>query len=285
MPASPIKTILLATDLSPRADRALERAASLARHWNAKLHLLSVIDVAAPRDDAGTDEVAAEAEARRKAEESLTGHGDAIVHVLVGQAETAIASLAAEVKADLVVTGPSGSTWLRQTLLGGTLKHLMRHAHVPVLLVRTPVNDSYRRVVVSMDLSDASRAPVDVALDLFGRSASVSVFHAFTAPLRLFSGDIAAYEAGMREGVILEIRDALQAWSAANAETLPIIADYGDPAIQLAELVAKHRIELVVAGTHGRTGLMNLLLGSVVESIVEKVGCDVLIAPSRGAWI
>lgn len=279
----PIQTILLATDLSARCDHATERAISLAQQWNARLHVLTVLDPVVELDDATAVEVA-ELEARRKTETSLKGYSSAFVHVQIGAAESRVADLAKEVDADLIVTGPSGTRWLGQTILGGTLRFLMRRAHVPVLLVKAPVTRDYRRVVVSMDLSDASRAPVETAFRIFGRSVSLSVFHTFRTPYRLFSGDTEAYEAGVREGVALEIRDALKAWNIETAEHLPVIADYGDPATKLAELVEKHAIDLVVTGTHGRTGLLNLMLGSVAEAIVETVACDVLVAPSRGAW-
>jgi nucleotide-binding universal stress UspA family protein len=67
-------------------------------------------------------------------------------------------------------------------------------------------------------------------------------------------------------------------------ETIPIVAELGDPATKLSELVARHGIDLVAVGTHGRTGIMHVLLGSTAADIAEQVPCDVLIAPSRGAW-
>lgn len=281
MTETPINTLLLATDLSPRCDRAAERAIALARRWNARLHVLTVLDPPEPLDEARSGDVM---EARQKTDAILTGYADAQVHILTGAPEQEVLDLAREVKADLIITGPSGTRWLGQTILGRTLRHLMRGTHVPVLLVKAPVVRDYRRVVVSIDLSDASRAPVEAAFRYFGRSVSLSIFHAFRTPYRLLSGDIEAYEAGLREGVTLEIRDALKAWKIDLAEHLPVVADYGDPATKLAELVGKHDINLVVTGTHGRSGLMNLMLGSVAETIVETVDCDVLVAPSRGAW-
>lgn len=283
MPGAAVSTILLATDLSARCDRAAERTVALAEEWGAKLHVLTVLDPAGSVEDAGGAE-AASADARRRALAAVKGHANSEIHVLVGSPDASIAALAQEVNADLIVTGPSGGRWLDLTVLGGTVKSLMRSARVPVLLVRAPVVRGYRRVIVSMDLSDASRAPVEAALRLFARSASLSVFHAFSTPFRLFTDDIEAYEAGVREGVTLEIREALRAWPVPDADTLPVIALYGDPAPELSKLVERHDIDVIVTGTHGRTGLMSVMLGSVAEAIVETVTCDVLIAPSRGAW-
>jgi len=279
-----VRTILLATDLGPRCDRAAERAVALARHWQAKLHVLTVLEAPAPLSGVSGPGPLPADEARRRAEASLRGYAGATIHVLVGRAETAIVALAEQVHADIIVTGPSGTQWLGQTVLGQTVGRLMRYTHVPVLLVKAPADRPYRRVVAAMDLSDASRAPVETAFRLFGPQASLSLFHAFSTPFRLFVEDGAAYEAGMREGVILEIRDALKAWAIDTADSVPVIADYGDPATKLAELATTLDIDVVVTGTHGRTGLMHVLLGSVAGAILEKLACDVLVVPSRGAW-
>jgi nucleotide-binding universal stress UspA family protein len=57
-----------------------------------------------------------------------------------------------------------------------------------------------------------------------------------------------------------------------------IIAELGAPAPVLAKLVADRDIDLVVTGTYGRTGLMDVLLGSTAMEIMAQVSCDVLVA-------
>jgi len=278
-----VGTILLATDLTPRCDQATERAVDLARLWGAGLHVLTVLSPTLLMNDDDETARALVAQARQTMRDRLRGL-PAEVHVLIGNADRAIVAVADQVRADLIVTGPSGGEFLGQTLLGGTVKGLIRATHVPVLLVRRDVLRTYRRVVVATDLSDASRAPLEAATRFFGNSVSMSVFHAFRTPYRMFVDDPGAYEAGVREGVTMEIREALEAWSIPQAETLPVIADWGDAPAKLAELAGKHDIDLVVAGTHGRSGLMSLLLGSVARAIIETLDCDVLVVPSRGAW-
>jgi nucleotide-binding universal stress UspA family protein len=50
----------------------------------------------------------------------------------------------------------------------------------------------------------------------------------------------------------------------------------GDPAVQINRLAAESRCDLIVLGTHGRTGLGRLLMGSVAEEVVRKAPCPVL---------
>lgn len=50
----------------------------------------------------------------------------------------------------------------------------------------------------------------------------------------------------------------------------------GDPSTAIPKLADEEGVELIVMGTHGRTGLMRLLMGSVAEAIVRRANCPVL---------
>ncbi len=50
----------------------------------------------------------------------------------------------------------------------------------------------------------------------------------------------------------------------------------GEPAAAIARLAEDEHVELIVLGTHGRTGLLRLLMGSVAESVVRRAPCPVL---------
>lgn len=51
---------------------------------------------------------------------------------------------------------------------------------------------------------------------------------------------------------------------------------FGEPAHQLVEFANKHAVDLIVIGTHGRTGLFRALMGSVAESVVRHATCPVI---------
>jgi len=51
----------------------------------------------------------------------------------------------------------------------------------------------------------------------------------------------------------------------------------GDPAAEIVRIAGDEKAEMVVLGTHGRTGLSRLLMGSVAEAIVRKSPCPVLV--------
>ncbi len=59
---------------------------------------------------------------------------------------------------------------------------------------------------------------------------------------------------------------------------------FGEPAAEIVRFVDEHNIGLVAMATHGRTGLQRLVLGSVAEQVLRRVGVPVLlIRPFEGA--
>lgn len=50
----------------------------------------------------------------------------------------------------------------------------------------------------------------------------------------------------------------------------------GNPAGEIVRLAEKEQVEMIVMGTHGRTGLRRLLMGSVAEAVVRRATCPVL---------
>jgi universal stress protein A len=57
----------------------------------------------------------------------------------------------------------------------------------------------------------------------------------------------------------------------------------GIPARKIAEYARRHRIDLIVVGSHGRTGVSRALLGSVAEAVVRRSPCPVLVVPAAAA--
>ena len=49
----------------------------------------------------------------------------------------------------------------------------------------------------------------------------------------------------------------------------------GDPADEIVALAEQEKADLIVMGTHGRTGLGRLLMGSVAEAVVRRTSCPV----------
>jgi len=278
--------IILATDLAPRTDRAQDRAVTLARAWRAQLTFVYAIDLAGmPTEKA--KEPATEI-ARRRAYRLLQAelsHSDGVTPRIViddGNAAAVVLKAAETEGGDLIVTGTAGISPLGQLFAGRTTAKLVAHAMAPVLVVKKRGIPPYARIIVATDLSDASVAALETAMAWF-QASQITLYHAFDMPYRGLVDDKAGYEAGARANALNETRAFAARYLGTSADGLNIEVGFGSAAPSIAEYGAHAEADLVLAGTHGRSGLFKVLLGSVALALIDAVPFDVMIVPSKGA--
>ena len=285
--------VLVATDFSAGAEQAVARAARLPMRRGSSLAILHVLPAGLDRK-AG---VRARAEARRALAaaaalaRSITG-GDAVrvvPRLVEGIPFLEIIRHARRGRADLVVLGRHGHRTFRELLLGSTAERVVRKGDTSVLVVDSKPAGAYVRPLVAIDLSGASRAVVDLALRVADPGVrSIGVVHAYeTAPestLRRTAQaprDIKRYQRTTRQRVHGAVAALLDGFL--EAEVRPkIVVRRGDARRVILDVAAQSRPDLLAVGTHGRTGVAYVLLGSVAAAIVRATPCDVLVArPGR----
>jgi nucleotide-binding universal stress UspA family protein len=144
-----------------------------------------------------------------------------------------------------------------------------------------------RRILCPIDFSDYARRALDHAIAIARwYEATVTVLHVFSpAP-------VAAVGLGplVSEPIPLAPvdRDRLLADTKAFAETesapgitIEAVVREGTTAAEILEQAASMKADLLVIGTHGRSGFERLLLGSVTEKVLRKARCPVLTVPSQ----
>jgi universal stress protein A len=139
------------------------------------------------------------------------------------------------------------------------------------------------RILVATDFSAPSACALEYAITLADRfDASLHLLHAIEDPIVAAAWAPEAYigaSAGFRAGLIDDAarRLACQVTSA-DRHRLTITSEVRlGPAAQTIEDAADdQRCDLIVMGTHGRTGMAHLLLGSVAEKVVRRARCPVL---------
>ncbi len=285
----PPDRILLATDLSPRCDRALDRAAELAAGWGAALVVLHVLadnardvsDPAAPLPS-WRRPPDAQALARKRLLADLADLGPvgetATVLVAEGDPAEAIPRAADAEGCGLIVIGTGSDGLLGRLTLGRTVDRLLRRSRQPLLVVKGRPRGPYRRIVVATDLSESSRRALETAAAFFPDRAP-AVFHAFDAPVAGLLSDPAAYR---REHRVLVTQDCeafldRAGWPAAGGQPPDLLVEEGAPAALLRDYASETGVDLVVLGTHGRSAVFELVLGSVAKEIMEEVPCDALV--------
>jgi nucleotide-binding universal stress UspA family protein len=229
--SGPPRTILLATDLSPRCDRALDRAASLAQQWQAKLVVLHVLEqgpsgaelTALPSWRRPLDPLRV---ARKQLLDDIGGLAETAT-VLIDEGEAADAILrTAEVEAcDLVLTGVARDEPLGRLVLGTSVDRLLRRSRVPVLVVKKRARQPYRRIVVATDFSDSSRHALEAAARYFP-DATLTIFHAYNPPMSGLTGDATAFRREYRKVAEQDYQAFVQSAAVSDAfkrRALPLI--------------------------------------------------------------
>ena len=144
----------------------------------------------------------------------------------------------------------------------------------------------FEHVVVGVDFSETSREALRTAAQLAAtaqaRLTIVYVWHA-SHPYSASSGDELRAAVESDEAKMNELKHEAEALGASNVSSLFLAGHAADEIIELAHKDTS--IDLIVVGTHGRTGLAHVLLGSVAEKIVRRSPCAVMAVPasvSRG---
>lgn len=137
--ANQIRSIVVPTDFSPTATRAVEYGADLAQRLGATLTLLHAVEplgVALPQALAEAQMVGATESLEGMVKELAARGVSADFAVRMGPAARETIDLARERKADLIVMGTHGRSGLSRLLVGSVAESLLRHADCPVLTVR-----------------------------------------------------------------------------------------------------------------------------------------------------
>lgn len=293
------RTILAATDFSAPARHAADRAARIAHECRAALVLMHVMpstQLEELRGWLGQDhatERALETQAREQldrlaAEIHAQRHVETGTSVLSGAAPDAIARVAAQVDASLVVVGAKGAGFLRRLLLGSTSERLLRRTLLPVLVVRQAAHEPYRRVLVAVDFSEWSLQAVAEARRV-APHAQVVLMHAFEVPFESklqFAGVDAAtidrYRERTRAEALQRVHDVAAAAGLRTGAWQPCVVE-GHAARCVLEQEVETDCDLVVLGKHGQSVTEELLLGSVTRQVLAEGTVDVLVSTARAA--
>lgn len=285
----PPKKILLATDLSARGDRALDRAAQLANQWKAELVIVHALD------GRGTSlsEAAYPLPSWRRITDPSTAIRDRIMRdlreevdqlkILIEKGEPAqvILDTASREDCDLIIVGLSQNGLVGQMLLGRTVEHLVRKSPVSVLVVKSRPAGAYRHVLVGTDFTEESRYGLEVAACSFP-DCQFTVMHGFEMQYKAFLPDsMPSQESTAMEKQSIEefVRDA-EIGDKVRAHTRTLV-EHGPPDLMLCRYVEEQHADLVVIGAYGRGFLFHLLVGGYTPRIVDSVPTDILLVRAQ----
>lgn len=185
---------------------------------------------------------------------------------------------------EICVIGTHGRTGLARIMLGSVAEKVVRHAPCSVLAVRPDGEvKPFRHVLVPTDFSESADDAIALAAALTEPGGSISLLHVMEVPVA-FTGEIR--NADLARAIDKAATKALGdvATKLRDRTSLAVETRFrmGYPGAQiLAALDDDRTIDLVVMGSHGRTGIMRALLGSVAEKLVRHARCPVLVSRQR----
>lgn len=139
----------------------------------------------------------------------------------------------------------------------------------------------WNKICCAVDFSETSRAALEQAVALASSlDADLTLVHVLPAPLQAATGvlvssrGVAAAEAERSEADLARWRE-----DAARrlGRTVRARALWGEPAAEIVRDAREEGYDLLVLGTHGRSGLPRLVLGSVAERVARQAVCPVLV--------
>lgn len=282
--------IVGATDFSGRGDLAVRRAAMLASTISAELMLAHVVEGDQPEHLLWAMESLASNELEATARTAQDSYGIACTaRVVRGDAFDAIATLARDVAADLIVMGTHRRNPVKDLFVGTTLERVLRTQTTPVLVASAEDPAGYRTVLAAVDFSECSGHALKVAsrLNLL-RGIGVTILHVSDPSDSVEPGSSArdidtriaadALDAGQK------LTHFVQSLGLDDVQySVRVRPCEGPPAPCIGAVAHEVSADLVILGARGRNQAMKLLLGSVTNDLLKTLNVDVLVVPSTPA--
>ena len=288
--------VLIATDFSSHAEDALALVAGFSMPAGSAVRLVHVVEPFPAINALAPAEMltlAAEGEREittqldRKAAVFREGGFVVQTALVIGRPADIIVDEAQRFHADLVVVGSRGRRRVASTLLGSVSAEVVDRAPCPVLVARGRV---LTRLILADDGSEVAAAGADVVTGIPAlRALPVQVVSVVDAPFPFTAGNSdagpsmhAAIQAyydslpALREATTRIARDRSAKLSTAGVKATAEMRE-GDAAAELIAAAAAIHADCIVVGSHGRTGVSRLFLGSIARAVLFNAPCSVLI--------
>ncbi len=279
------KKILMAGN-GPEQDRlAIEEAVALAKRFGSSLNIVAVVDVNEEFEATApglTDKLGAKAkkELDQLIQRAAKDNIQAVGSVAIGETHVRVNEKVKETGADLVIMGTRGRTGLRRFLMGSVSSHVIGHTDCDVLAVRgEPKRGQYKKILASSDGSKASEHAIAEACKIakeFG--AELTLLNVI--PVYGDQVDLAT-KTGLSEVFAVESKAIMNKAKAVaeqyGVSVQEIVVEEGYPADEIVRVANEEKIDLIVLGKYGKTGVSQLVMGSTAQQVLEQARVPVLV--------
>lgn len=292
---SKFSRIVIPTDFSDTAEMALRLGSEVGSFYKSTLDVVNVVD-ATVYAYAGYPFASLSKELMAGAEESLNklklpsqAQGLQVSrYILSGTPSREIVDHAQRHNADLICIGTHGAGAVVRFFLGSVADKVLHEAKCPVLVTKKPKGEvkhtkkrakPFTRILFPTDFSDTANKALERAIAL------TEDFDAELFVLHIVDDSLISTHVPEERRIILkelrnhaleEMRKILPAELLKYFDTMGAVKR-GEPGKAITSYAEAHNCDLIIMGSHGRTGLQRVLLGSVADKVVRLAKCPVFI--------
>lgn len=271
-PLGQLEKILLASDGSEFSAGAEREAINLAHLLGSNLYIMSVVNgfpeyegiafqdiIKQEEDQAHRYMDAIKSKATDVKCEKILRNGDAPYKEIVDTAK--------EQQVDLIVMGRHGKKNLMRLLVGASTAQVIGNAHCSVLVTPRDSKIEGKNILLAVDGSPYSDKATSAAINFAKR---------LNAPITLISVVYSEHkESRLRDAkTVVERTNKLMEAEGISVESRIVTGRYAESIVETAQDIG---CDLIMVGSHGRTGFKKLLLGSVSERVIGLAKCAVLV--------
>ena len=273
-PFDKLGKLLLATDGSKFSDGAIREALSLSKRCSSRLIAVSVIKTNLEFEVTMPQVI-------EKEEEEASKHLDAIkmraaqegidCEISAPHSEEPyrdIVDAAAKSRADVIIMGRHGRTGLPRLMMGSVTARVIGHSPCNVLVIPPDAKMECKNILIATDGSGFSEAAAREAIGIAKKCESALI----VVSVAWNDSEISAVENNVRKIVDLAKAEGVEA----EGRTL-----IGKPYEAIVDTAKQRHTDLIIVGSHGRTGLKRLLMGSVTERVIGHTEAAVLVVRAK----
>lgn len=286
--------ILVPLEGSARDAEALAMARHIARQLDAEIVLMHVAPILFDIRDVVAAEQRLDEYAQALRAEGIGAH----FLMEYGNPSAEIADAGARQKAQMIILAPEHRALLQTLWHPRVSSGLLGSATVPLFILphmasaKPPVEllrDPDAKVIAAVDGSVNAEAALPIAIQLATAYARPLTLARIVAPVFILGSGVEAMKAqhdaqyaeeAEAHRYLTDTRQRLASTGSISVETVEMIGPVAD---QLIRLAARHPGSVLVMGTHGRSGLMRAVVGSVAAEVMSRAETPVVIVPSPPA--
>ncbi len=288
-PTTQVDRILLSTDGSEYSEGAVREAIRLAKQCSSRLTAVSVVEsnpefaTIAPQI---TETMGKQARENLAAVQERARKEGVDCSVVVREGEDSYKDIVEEAvknRTAMIVMGRRGRTGLKRLMMGSVTARVIGHAPCSVLVVPKDASLNFKNIVVATDGSKYSASAASQAIGLAKRNGADLTVIAVVPSELLTPMDLDLTMAQREHVADQEMHEAEKSAKAvkdaAQKEGVSVKAFVlsGKPSEAVVQTARDRNAGLIVVGSHGRTGVERLLMGSVAERVIVLSECPVLV--------